>query len=100
MNKRYIPAGVTKIGVHAFSENHLMRITLPAGLTEIGENAFAKNKLTEIIIPDSVTQIANYAFAGNKLTSITIGGNVSFSTSPFGKSFKVFYDENGVFMKR
>ena len=71
-----IPAGVTRIGHRAFSDNELTSVTIPNGVTEIGEQAFEHNLLTSIDIPAGVTSIGWNAFSHNKLTSLTIPGNV------------------------
>lgn len=70
-----IPAGIMKIGRHAFSRcMDLTNVVIPEGVTEIGKHAFAYCLgLTSVTIPESVTKIGEYAFmeCGN-LTDVII----------------------------
>jgi hypothetical protein len=63
---------VTKIGWHAFHNNHLTSVFLPNSLTIIGEGAFGENNLTEIVIPDGVITIGWLAFQDNKIEAVSL----------------------------
>ena len=63
---------VTKIGWHAFHNNHLTSVFLPNSLTIIGEGAFRENNLTEIVIPDGVITIGWLAFQDNKIEAVSL----------------------------
>ncbi|GIP30805.1 hypothetical protein J2TS4_00150 [Paenibacillus sp. J2TS4] len=71
-----IPDGVTSIDNGAFHLNKLNSVDIPDGVTSIGGYAFAANQLKSVKIPDSVTSMGNYAFAYNKLTDVTVPNGV------------------------
>lgn len=59
-----IPDGVKEIAPYAFSNDHRIRsIVLPAGLRKIGHHAFASTSISEVNIPASVEDIGFDAFA-------------------------------------
>ena len=68
---------VTVIGIGAFEEKRLTRVTIPNSVITIGKGAFHSNSLTSITIPNNVTTIGDYAFFGNRLTSIIIPDSVT-----------------------
>ncbi len=97
-----VPAGVTKIGGHAFNGcGNLNSIIIPSSVTKISNMAFldcasltnvtlseglvsiesyAFNgcyNLTGITIPTTVTRIGGMAFSNTGLTAVTIPGNAS-----------------------
>lgn len=51
-----IPASVRTIGVYAFSESGIERVTLSEGLEEIGAWTFRRTKITELYLPDSLVK--------------------------------------------
>ena len=58
-----ISSGVKIIGGHAFYGSGLSAVTIPAGVTQIGHHAFSEcAQLTSVAIPDSVVQIGISAF--------------------------------------
>lgn len=58
-----IPHGVTEIGICAFSDSAIERISLPETLKVVDGYAFSNcTNLTELIIPKSVTRISSCAF--------------------------------------
>ena len=66
-----IPGHVKKIGVGAFSECGLKKVTIENGVTVIDGGAFSANQLTSVTIPKSVVKIGSDAFSYNKkLTSV------------------------------
>lgn len=59
-----IPDGVKEIAPYAFSNNRRIRsVVLPAGLRKIGHHAFASTNISEVKIPASVEDIGFDAFA-------------------------------------
>ena len=68
---------VTSIGVNAFRNKKLTKVTIGNNITSIGSGAFANNFLTSVIIPDSITYISWEAFAYNSLTGVTIPNSVT-----------------------
>ena len=90
---------VTRIGLGAFWDKGLTRVTIPDSIISIGQEAFSENKLKSVTIPDSVTNIWAGAFLDNQLTSITIGSNVSIKDrafeSKFDSGFVAFYQAQG-----
>lgn len=59
-----IPDGVKEIAPCAFSNNRRIRnVVLPAGLRKIGHHAFASTNISEVTIPASVEDIGFDAFA-------------------------------------
>lgn len=59
-----IPNGVKEIAPYAFSNNRRIRsVILPAGLRKIGHHAFASTSISEVNIPASVEDIGFDAFA-------------------------------------
>lgn len=91
-------AGCTSIGISAFENSKLTRVTIPDTVVEVGANSFRWcNDLTEVILecditsipssflygdaavtsivlPASVTSIGSNAFNGTGLTSINLSG--------------------------
>jgi tetratricopeptide (TPR) repeat protein len=85
-----IPNSVTEIGIGAFAENKLERVTLGTGIRIIRGSviegraeaadmgAFEGNPaLTNVVIPDTVTEIGPRAFRDCGLTSVTLGRAVA-----------------------
>ena len=75
-----LPAGLTHIGGHAFSDcNNLAAITLPAGLTHIENCALLSCKnLTAITLPAGLAYIGDYNFSCcNNLTTITLPASLT-----------------------
>jgi hypothetical protein len=99
-----IPAGVTSIGVQAFSQSTITGVTIPASVTSIGNLAFyyasslntvtfapgsqlksvgnrafdSATAITSIAIPEGVTSIGNGAFSyATALTAIAIPASVT-----------------------
>ena len=75
-----IPAGVTRIGSHAFDGRYgLTSIAIPSSVTYIGNYAFRGcGGLANVTIPDSVTSIGDYAFSGcSGLASVVIPDSVT-----------------------
>ena len=59
-----IPDGVKEIAPYAFSKDRRIRsVVLPAGLRKIGHHAFASTSISEVNIPASVEDIGFDAFA-------------------------------------
>lgn len=59
-----IPDGVKEIAPYVFSNNRRIRsVVLPAGLRKIGHHAFASTNISEVNIPASVEDIGFDAFA-------------------------------------
>lgn len=59
-----IPDGVKEIAPYAFSNDRRIRsVVLPAGLRKIGHHAFASTSISEVNIPASVEDIGFNAFA-------------------------------------
>lgn len=58
-----IPDGVKEIAPYVFSNNRRIRsVVLPAGLRKIGHHAFASTNISEVKIPASVEDIGHDAF--------------------------------------
>lgn len=74
-----IPAGVTKIGRYAFSDNEAVTsVTVPGSVKEIGDGAFyACKALAEVSLPAGLTSIGTDAFAGTALKNIRIPAGVT-----------------------
>ncbi len=67
VNNLTIPAGVTEIGVDAFCDTGLKKVTFEGNnLKKIGVSAFESCPLSEISLPSSVSEIEIQAFLGNK----------------------------------
>ncbi len=59
-----IPAGVTELGDHCFSNSSLQNIVIPEGVTIIGRSAFDDcAELTALSLPEGVTSIGSDAFS-------------------------------------
>ena len=64
-NKTYkIPSSVSIIGIYAFAESSLFKVTIPGSVKQINREAFADSVVDEIIFDHGVKSIDNYAFAG------------------------------------
>lgn len=75
-----IPAGVTSIGMAAFSGSHFLNsLTIPESTTSIDDWAFAYcTELTSITIPDNVTTIGYGSFQRCRgLDSVNLGDRVT-----------------------
>lgn len=96
-------SNIQKIGLHAFQNSdikkvtlhnnlsriedvafdnctHLESINLPSSLTYLGERAFSScvNLSSNIVIPNNITEIKRYTFSGcYEMPSVTIGGSVT-----------------------
>ncbi len=72
LNEVELPASVTEIGKYAFCNNYfLYSVNLPEGLTTIGNNAFCNCSLIEATLPQSLTTLGTNAFqASRKLVRI------------------------------
>ena len=75
-----IPNSVITIGMNAFSDSSIEKVTFGSGVTTIGTWSFAAcNALTSIIIPDNVT-IGDGAFRDCKsLEEIILGEGITFT---------------------
>jgi len=59
-----IPAGVTELGDHCFSDSILENVVIPDGVTMIGRSAFDDcAELTALSLPEGVTSIGSDAFS-------------------------------------
>ena len=67
-----IPAGVTKIGVSAFSRCLMQELTIPAGVTRIEDATFYNSALTKVNFSDNITYIGADAFRYGSLQSLTL----------------------------
>lgn len=74
-----IPAGVTKIGEHAFVISTLQRITIPSTVTTIGKGAFVMcTKLTSVTLNEGLITLGESAFEScTALTSVTLPSTLS-----------------------
>lgn len=73
-----IPPTITEIGVRAFKDCNIEKLTLSNGLVRIGSDAFHNNKLKEVLIPDTVKYIDWHSFGSNQLTSVILGKSVEY----------------------
>lgn len=90
--KLTIPAGVTKIGDHAFYNYKLLNeVELPAGVTEIGKYAFCNNYfLYSVNLPEGLTTIGNNAFCNCSLIEATLPQSLTaLGTNAFQASRKL-----------
>lgn len=79
-----IPDGVKEIAPCAFSNNRRIRsVILPAGLCKIGHHAFASTNISEINIPASVEDIGRNAFANCPYDRCLFVGNANSSLVRF-----------------
>lgn len=75
-----IPDGVKEIAPYAFSNNLRIRsVILPAGLRKIGHHAFVSTNISEVKIPASVEDIGHDAFANCPYDRCLSTGNVNSS---------------------
>lgn len=75
-----IPDGVKEIAPYAFSNNRRIRsVVLPAGLRKIGHHAFASTNISEVNIPASVEDIGRDAFANCPYDRCLFVGNANSS---------------------
>lgn len=75
-----IPDGVKEIAPYAFSNDRRIRsVVLPAGLRKIGHHAFASTSISEINIPASVEDIGRDAFANCPYDRCLFVGNANSS---------------------
>ena len=58
---------LTTIGVSAFKDSSLTKITIPNTVTTINDLAFGNTQLTYIIIPSEVNYVGDMAFMGSNL---------------------------------
>lgn len=79
-----IPDGVKEIAPYAFSNNRRIRnVVLPAGLRKIGHHAFASTNISEVKIPASVEDIGRDAFANCPYDRCLFVGNANSSLVRF-----------------
>ena len=79
-----IPNGVKEIAPYAFSNNRRIRsVILPAGLRKIGHHAFVSTNISEVKIPASVEDIGHDAFANCPYDRCLSTGNVNSSLVRF-----------------
>lgn len=79
-----IPNGVREIAPYAFSRNLRIRnVVLPAGLRKIGHHAFASTSISEVKIPASVEDIGRDAFANCPYDRCLFVGNANSSLVRF-----------------
>ena len=79
-----IPDGVKEIAPYAFSNDLRIRsVILPAGLRKIGHHAFASTNISEVRIPASVEDIGFDAFANCPYDRCLSVGNVNSSLVRF-----------------
>lgn len=75
-----IPDGVKEIAPYAFSNDRRIRsVVLPAGLRKIGHHAFASTNISEVNIPASVEDIGFDAFANCPYDRCLFVGNANSS---------------------
>lgn len=75
-----IPDGVREIAPYAFSNDRRIRsVILPAGLRKIGHHAFMTTNISEVKIPASVEDIGHDAFANCPYDRCLSTGNVNSS---------------------
>lgn len=79
-----IPDGVKEIAPYAFSNDRRIRsVVLPAGLRKIGHHAFASTSISEVNIPASVEDIGRDAFANCPYDRCLFVGNANSSLVRF-----------------
>jgi hypothetical protein len=74
---------VTTIGLFAFSNPHLINVTIPSSVTNIEWGAFGScDNMTNVTIPSSVIHIADYTFTDcpNMLSFSVAPGNPNYSS--------------------
>jgi hypothetical protein len=75
---------VTTIGVNAFRNKGIEKLTFPETLVKImdgpaeGQGAFSGNKIKEIIFPDSLVYVGAEAFYGSNVEKVVLGENVTY----------------------
>lgn len=68
-----LPAGLTKIGAHAFQDFVITNIDIPQSVTEIGEAAFERcYNLPTVTLPDNLKIIGSWVFRLSGITHIDI----------------------------
>lgn len=79
-----IPDGVKEIAPYAFSNNRRIRnVVLPAGLRKIGHHAFMSTNISEVKIPASVEDIGHDAFTNCPRDLCLSTGNMNSSLVRF-----------------
>ena len=79
-----IPDGVKEIAPYAFSRNLRIRnVVLPAGLRKIGHHAFMTTNISEVKIPSSVEDIGHDAFTNCPYARCLFVGNANSSLVRF-----------------
>lgn len=79
-----IPDGVKEIAPYAFSNDRRIRsVVLPAGLRKIGHHAFTSTNISEVNIPASVEDIGRDAFANCPYDRCLFVGNANSSLVRF-----------------
>lgn len=68
-----LPAGLTKIGAHAFQDFAITNIDIPQSVTEIGEAAFERcYNLPTVTLPDNLKVISSWVFRLSGITQINL----------------------------
>lgn len=68
-----LPAGLTKIGAHAFQDFVITNIDIPQSVTEIGEAAFERcYNLPTVTLPDNLKIIGSWVFRLSGITQINL----------------------------
>ena len=74
----YISAGVTSVGVRAFTDSGVTKVFLPEGLRELGRYCFSDcTSLESIELPSTVNTMGDSCFSGcTALESIKLPGSI------------------------
>ena len=75
---------VTTIGVNAFRNKGIEKLTFPETLVKImddpaeGQGAFSGNIIKEVVLPDSLVYVGAEAFYGSNVEKVVLGENVTY----------------------